>query len=109
MVHFLTVDEQKEWVKKATYVEREKASDQENKRKKENRRQGKRIRKGRHRNKRSGGAAISQWIRLPLPSYRPRFESQAHHLCFHLFIVLCNVEKTKINKKRPGLAHLIRL
>ena len=34
MVHFLTVDEQKEWVKKATYVEREKASDQENKRKK---------------------------------------------------------------------------
>ena len=52
------------------------------------------------------GAAIAQWIRLRLPSCRPGFESQAHHLCFHQFIKkLCNVEKTKINKKRPRLAH----
>ena len=28
------------------------------------------------------GAAIAQWIRLRLPSCRPGFESQAHHLCF---------------------------
>ena len=31
------------------------------------------------------GAAIAQWIRLRLPSRRPGFESQAHHLrFFHL-------------------------
>ena len=53
------------------------------------------------------GAAIAQWIRLHLPSCCPGFESQAHHLCFHKFVKkLCNVEKTKINKKRPRLAHL---
>ena len=51
------------------------------------------------------GAAIAQWIRLRLPSCCNRFESQAHHLCFHQFIELCNVEKTKINKKGLGLAH----
>ena len=34
----------------------------------------------------------------------PRFESQAHHLCFHQFKLICHVEKTKINKQRPGLA-----
>ena len=31
------------------------------------------------------GAAIAQWIRLHLPSCRPGFESQAHHLCFFQF------------------------
>ena len=31
------------------------------------------------------GAAIAQWIRLPLPSCRPGFDSQVCHLCF-LFI-----------------------
>ena len=35
------------------------------------------------------------------------FESQAHHLRFQ-FIKLCNVEKTKINKKRPELAHFYK-
>ena len=50
-----------------------------------------------------GYAAIVQWIRLPLPSCRPGFESQAHHLRFHRFIELCNVEKTKINKKEAGI------
>ena len=34
-------------------------------------------------------AAIAQWIRLRLPSCRPGFESQAHHLCFHQFIKKC--------------------
>ena len=28
---------------------------------------------------------VAQWIRLRLPSCRPRFESQAHHLCFFQF------------------------
>ena len=46
------------------------------------------------------GAAIAQWICLRLPSCRPGFESQAHHLCFHRFIELCNVEKTKVKQKR---------
>ena len=43
----------------------------------------------------------------PVPSILPPgFESQAHHLCFYQFIFeLCHVEKTKINKKRSGLAH----
>ena len=61
----------------------------------------------------SGGAAIAQWIRLRLPSCHPRFKSQAHHLRFFQFILfklyIChlnwNVKRTKINKKRPGLAH----
>ena len=53
------------------------------------------------------GSAIAQWIRLCLPSCRPEFESQAHYLCFHRFIELCNVEKTKMKtKKRLGLAYL---
>ena len=59
------------------------------------------------------GAAIAQWIRLHLPSCCPGFESQAHHLCFFQFIkfklYIChlnrNVKRTKINKKRPRIAH----
>ena len=36
------------------------------------------------------GAAIAQWIRLRLPSWCPRFESQAPHLPMLLsFIVKC--------------------
>ena len=31
-----------------------------------------------------GGAAVAQWICLRIPSYRPRFKSQAHHLDFQL-------------------------
>ena len=55
------------------------------------------------------GAAIAQWIRLRLPSCRPGFESQAHHQCFYQYIfVLCHVEKTKVNKMRPGLAHFFK-
>ena len=53
------------------------------------------------------GAAIPQWIRQRLPSCCPRFESLAYHQCFYQFkFDLCHAEKTNINKKRPGLAHL---
>ena len=49
-------------------------------------------------------STIAQWIRLRLPSCNPGFESQAHHLRYYQFIiVLCNVEKTKINKKVAGI------
>ena len=46
-------------------------------------------------------------------SCRPEFESQANHPCFlsflvkiELFICLCGVKRTKINRKRPYLAHI---
>ena len=53
----------------------------------------------------SRGAALAQWIRLRLPHCRPGFKSQAHHLPFYQIIFkLLLVEKTKISKKRPGLA-----
>ena len=42
---------------------------------------------------------MAQWIRLLLPSCRPGFESQAHHLNFYK----CNVVKTKINEKEAGI------
>ena len=49
----------------------------------------------------SRGAAVAQWIRSRLPSCRPGFESQAHHLRFYQFkFKLYHVEKTKINAKR---------
>ena len=49
---------------------------------------------------------IAQWIRLCLPSCRPGFESQAHHICFNrLQSNLCFICLRKINKKGPGLAH----
>ena len=40
------------------------------------------------------------------PILPPGFESQTHHLHFYQFIFeYCHVEKTKINKKRPGFGH----
>ena len=62
------------------------------------------------------GAAIAQWICLCLTSCRSGFESQAHHLRFFHFILFklyichlnCNVKRTKINKKRPGLSHFLK-
>ena len=49
-------------------------------------------------------AALAQWIRLCLPSCRPWFESQAHHLHFYLSIFeLCHVERMKINEKEAGI------
>ena len=55
-------------------------------------------------------AAVAQWIHLRLPSCRPGFESQAHHLCFYQFkfefkTVTCWNDENK-QKKRPGLAIL---
>ena len=50
-----------------------------------------------------GGAAIAQWICLRLPSCRPGFESQAHHLCFHQFIkkiVYCGKDENKQKRGR---------
>ena len=47
-----------------------------------------------------GGAAVAQWICLRIPSYRPRFKSQAHRLWFYQIIFdLWHVEKTKISNK----------
>ena len=55
------------------------------------------------------GAAIAQWIGLRLPSCCPGFKYQAHNLRFFQFIFeLGQMEKTKINKKRPGLAHFFK-
>ena len=51
---------------------------------------------------------VPLWIHLHLPSCRPGFESQAHYLHFNQFIKLCNVEKMKVNKKKPGLAHFFK-
>ena len=51
-------------------------------------------------------AAIAPWFHLRLPSCSPRFESQAHRLCFFQFVLLkLHRENDEINKKRPGLAH----
>ena len=53
------------------------------------------------------GAAIAHWIHLGIPSCHPGFESQAHHQFFYQFIFESfHVEKTEINKKRPGNGHL---
>ena len=58
------------------------------------------------------GAAIAQWIRLRLPYCGPGFESQAHQLCFNsqiLYYICRFIEKrTKINKKSPGQAHILK-
>ena len=55
------------------------------------------------------GKSIAQWILPCLPSCRPRFKSQAHHLCFyHLesnLCYVCHVKRMKINKTWPGWAH----
>ena len=46
---------------------------------------------------------------LRLPSCCPGFESQAHHLRFYQFIFeLCDVKRTKINKKGAGNGPRIR-
>ena len=55
----------------------------------------------------------TEWIRLHIPSCGPGFESKAHHLCSYIqiFYYICHrIEKrTKIDKKRQGLAHLQHL
>ena len=51
------------------------------------------------------GAAIAQWIRLHLPSCRPGFESQAHHLCFfNLYLSFeLECEKNENKQKEAGI------
>ena len=57
------------------------------------------------------GAAIAQWIRLRLPSCRPGFESQAHHLCFFSIYIVQIVylsfelecEKNENKRKEAGI------
>ena len=51
-------------------------------------------------------ATIAQWICLRLTSYRSGFEPLVHHLRFYQLQYLCCICQTKINKKRPGLAHV---
>ena len=56
-----------------------------------------------------GGAAIAQWIRLRLPSCRPGFESQAHHLSFYQFIFeLYHVEKDENKQKEAGIGPFLK-
>ena len=56
------------------------------------------------------GAAIAQYICLHLTSCHPGFESQAKYLrVFQFIFELCHVGKTKINKKRPELAHFLKV
>ena len=54
------------------------------------------------------GAAIAQWIRLRLPSCRPGFESQAHHLCFfNLYLSFeLECEKNENKQKEAGIGPL---
>ena len=51
-----------------------------------------------------GVAAIAPWFRLRLPSCGPGFDPK--HTIYAFFNYWnCNEKMTKINKKRPGLAH----
>ena len=53
-------------------------------------------------------SSASQRFRLHLPCCGRGFKSQAHHLYFfNLYFWNCNEKSTKINKKRPGLAHFL--
>ena len=56
-------------------------------------------------------AAIAPWFRLRLPSCSPGFGSQAHHLHFFQFVLLKLYQENNENKqkKRPGLAHFLKL
>ena len=62
-------------------------------------------------------ATIAQWFRQRLPSCSSWFESQTQHLrffdlCGSRWVCIChldwNVKRTKVNKKRPGLAHFFK-
>ena len=50
-------------------------------------------------------AVIAPWFCLCLPSCGPRFESQAHLLCFFQFILL-QLKLYYIGTKINGLAHI---
>ena len=47
-------------------------------------------------------AAIAPWFRLRLPSCGPRFESQAHHLCFFQFVLLKLYRENHENKQKEA-------
>ena len=50
-------------------------------------------------------ATIAPWFRLHLPSCGPKFESQAHHLCFFQFVLLKLYQENNENKqKEPGIS-----
>ena len=59
------------------------------------------------------GTTIAQWIHLRLPTCRPQFKYQAHHLCFyHLQSNLCFIclvgGRTELTKKRPSLSNFLK-
>ena len=54
-------------------------------------------------------AAIAQWIRLRLLFCYPGFKHTIYALIIYSQIcATLSCERTKINKKRPGLAHLFK-
>ena len=57
------------------------------------------------------GAAIAPWFRLRLPSCGPRFESQAHHLCFFQFVLLkllLELGKNENKQKEAGIGPYLK-
>ena len=51
-------------------------------------------------------ATIAPWFCLRLPSWGPRFESQAHHLHFFQFVLLKLYQENNQNKpKEAGIGH----
>ena len=51
-----------------------------------------------------GGSGLAQLVKRSLPTPGPRFESSHRRNFIHIFI-LNSIEKTKIKKKKPGMAH----
>ena len=51
-------------------------------------------------------AAIAEWIRLHLPSVSSGFKYQAQQLRFFNLLLNDDVNRTKINKERPGLVYI---
>ena len=65
------------------------------------------VRKAETKNANSRASSIAEWF-FPLhpQSSGHGFKSQAHHLSFfNLYYLNCYEKRTKINKKRPGLAY----
>ena len=50
--------------------------------------------------------SIAPWFQRRLPFCGPMFKSQAHHAFINLYCLNYDQKWTKINKNRPGLAHL---
>ena len=43
---------------------------------------------------------------VTLDTRGPQFESSHHKILYRIFILMLTVEKAKVNKKRPEMAHL---